>query len=67
MAAHKSSLVHPKYKTKYRVGNWSEYERGLRSRGDVTIWLTEEAIEAWALARREASGTCEHGSHPPDR
>ncbi len=33
MATHKSSLVHPKYKTKYRVGNWTEVDRGLRSRG----------------------------------
>ena len=24
-----------------------EYERGLRSRGDVTIWLSEDAIAAW--------------------
>jgi len=47
MATHKPSLVHPTYKTKYRVGNWSEYERGLRGRGDVTIWFTGEAIEAW--------------------
>ena len=47
MATHKSSRVHPKYKTKYRVGNWSEYERGLKARGDVTVWFTEEAIEAW--------------------
>jgi hypothetical protein len=47
MAARKSSQVNRKYKTKYRIRNWSEYERGLRSRGDVTIWLSEEAIAAW--------------------
>ena len=47
MAARKSSRVNRKYKTKYRVRNWREYERGLRSRGDVTIWLSEEAISAW--------------------
>ena len=43
MAARKSSRVNRKYKTKYRVRNWREYERGLRSRGDVTIWLSSEA------------------------
>ena len=37
MAARKSSRVNREYKTKYRVRNWREYERGLRSRGDVTI------------------------------
>ena len=47
MAARKSSRVNRKYKTKYRIRNWREYERGLRSRGDVTIWLSEEATAAW--------------------
>ncbi|HBK79640.1 MAG TPA: IS5/IS1182 family transposase, partial [Nitrospinae bacterium] len=47
MAAGKSSRVNRKYKTKYRIRNWGEYERGLRGRGDVTIWLSEEAIAAW--------------------
>ena len=32
----------------YGVRNWAAYERGLRDRGDVTIWLSEEAIEAWS-------------------
>ena len=35
MSTLKSSLVHPPYKTKYRVKDWRQYERGLRSRGDV--------------------------------
>ena len=43
MAARTSSLVPPKYKTKYSVKNWSEYEQGLRNRGDVTIWFGEAA------------------------
>lgn len=29
MAAGKSSPVNRKYKTKYRIRNWSEYERAL--------------------------------------
>ncbi len=41
------SSVHPKYKTKYRVGNWPEYERGLVHRGDITLWLSADAIAAW--------------------
>ena len=41
------SRVHPKYKTLYRVTNWREYEQGLVQRGDVTIWLSPDAIEAW--------------------
>ena len=37
MAARKSSRVNRNYRTKYKVGNWPEYEHGLRSRGDITI------------------------------
>ncbi len=40
MVAAKSSRVNRQYKTKHRIRNWREYERGLRSRGDVTIWLS---------------------------
>ena len=41
------SRVHPKYKTKYRIGNWPAYDRALVQRGDVTLWLTPEAIATW--------------------
>jgi hypothetical protein len=60
MASIKSSRVNPKYKTKYRVQNWPEYERGLRARGDVTIWFAEEAIKAWTPSpnRRRGGQRC---------
>ena len=35
------------YKTKYHVGNWPEYERALVQRGDVTVWLSADATDAW--------------------
>ena len=38
---------HPKYKTAYRVNNWREYEQSLRDRGNITLWITPEAIAAW--------------------
>jgi IS5 family transposase len=41
------SKIHPKYKTKYRVGNWASYDRALVQRGDVTLWLAQETISAW--------------------
>ena len=37
--AHKKAYRHPKYKTSYRIKNWSEYEQSLRNRGDITVWL----------------------------
>lgn len=30
---------HPKYKTAYRVNNWHEYDKALRNRGDITLWI----------------------------
>ena len=42
------SKVHPTYKTKYRAANWPAYNQALVRRGDVTVWLSSEAIAAWA-------------------
>lgn len=44
------SRVHPKYKTKYRVNNWAEYDRALVHRGDIALWISEEAISSWKPA-----------------
>jgi Transposase DDE domain len=44
---HKRPYRHPKYKTAYRVRNWREYEQSLRDRGDITLWISPEAIAAW--------------------
>ena len=35
-----NSRVHPKYKTKYRVTNWAEYDQALVERGDITLWIS---------------------------
>ena len=56
MAARTSSLVHPKYKTKYSVKNWSEYEQGLRNRGDIMIWFSEDAIAGWIPRGKRSPG-----------
>ena len=45
--AHKRAHRHPKYKTSYRVSNWPEYDKALRDRGDITLWITQKAIKAW--------------------
>jgi len=42
------SRVHPTYKTKYRVANWASYDRALVGRGDITLWVSPEAIATWA-------------------
>ena len=50
------SKVHPRYKTKYRVANWPAYNRALVRRGDVTVWLSSEAIAAWTPRRSGRRG-----------
>ena len=34
-------------KKAYRIRDWRAYEAGLRARGDLTIWFSEQAIQAW--------------------
>ena len=41
---------------RYRVKNWSEYDAGLRARGSLTVWFSEEAIEEWRAAPRSIRG-----------
>ena len=48
------SKVHPRYKTKYRVANWPAYNQALVRRGDVTVWVSSEAIAAWTPGRSGA-------------
>ncbi len=57
MAARKSTRVNRKYKTKYRVTNWREYERGLRSRGDITVWFSRRgARSVWTPSNNGGRG-----------
>ena len=41
-------------KSRYRIRNWPEYEAGLRNRGDLTLRLSDAALDAW---RAPVSGT----------
>ena len=50
------SKVHPTYKMKYRVANWPAYNQTLVRRGDVTVWVSSEAIAAWPPRRSGRRG-----------
>ena len=50
------SRVHLNHKTKYCVENWTEYERGLIRRGDITVWLSPAAIAAWSPVKSGLPG-----------
>jgi hypothetical protein len=43
-------------KQKHRVTNWAEYNEGLRRRGDLTVWISDEALGMWSAARRTTRG-----------
>jgi transposase len=43
-------------KMKFKVTNWSTYEAGLRRRGSLTLWVSDEAIAAWKAAPRKTPG-----------
>lgn len=44
------SRAHPKYKTKYRVTNWADYDKALVQRGNITLWISDDAIASWKPA-----------------
>ncbi len=48
--------MHPKYKTNYRVGKWAEYDRALVQRGDITLWISADATDAWEPAQTGRRG-----------
>jgi hypothetical protein len=49
-------------KPRYRVTNWAEYDASLKRRGSLTVWFTEEAIQAWRAEPRTTPGGQSHYS-----
>ena len=47
-------------KSRYRVSNWAEYEVGLQKRGDLTVWLSDTALDTWRAppAATPAANAC---------
>src|SRR5215208_2636591 len=45
-----------RFRARYRVRNWPQYEAGLKRRGDLTLWLDEAAIAGWQAPRRTTPG-----------
>jgi hypothetical protein len=43
-------------KQKFQVTNWPAYNESLRQRGDLTVWVSEEALSLWTAARRRSRG-----------
>jgi hypothetical protein len=43
-------------KQKRRVTNWAEYDESLRRRGDVTVWVSDNALALWSAPPRTTPG-----------
>ena len=52
-------------KPRYRV-NWSEYDPGLKRRGSLTVWFTDEAVATLQVEPRTTPGGQAHYSPTGD-
>ena len=48
--------LQPKSKDKYKVLNWSTYNKSLINRGRLNIWINEEVIGAWTYKGEKKKG-----------
>jgi len=53
---HNDARRHHIPKMRFTVTNWAAYEAGLRRRGSLTLWVSDEAIAAWRAAPRTTPG-----------
>ena len=49
----KDTVRHKFKKKTYNVRDWKTYDQGLQNRGSLTIWFSEDAINAWNAPRSE--------------
>lgn len=43
-------------KQKYRLTNWASHNESLRRRGDLTVWVSDQALGLWLAPRRTTRG-----------
>src|SRR5579862_8624371 len=55
----KYNQYHQQYIKKYitHARDWENYNKSLKRRGDITIWLSEDVIENWYEKNRIYDGT----------
>lgn len=51
----KKSWKLPKHR--HKISNWSDYNEALRKRGNIEVWLSDDAINAWYEKDRIYDGT----------
>lgn len=40
----------------YKIKNWNEYNRSLKNRGSITLWLPEDVIDSWYYTGKKHKG-----------
>ena len=50
------SKIQEKTKDSYKVVNWSGYNKSLKSRGSLTVWLEDDIAASWYDKRRPKKG-----------
>ena len=53
---HSNSRRHKFKKIQFKVTNWAEYNEALRKRGDISVWMNEDAVIHWHESRDAYSG-----------
>jgi transposase len=53
---HNEDRRHKIPKQKFKVTNWAAYNESLRRRGDLTVWISDEALSQWSAPRRTSRG-----------
>lgn len=44
----KSTILTSPHKDTYKLRNWSDYNKTLESRGNITLWLNERLLRVWS-------------------
>lgn len=34
-------------KASYKITNWKKYEQGLKNRGNICFWFSDEVVKGW--------------------
>jgi len=53
-------------KKSYKTANWPKYEAGLRQRGSVTVWISEDELRGWGppeRGQRKPGGQQRYSNH----
>lgn len=55
----------PTKSERYKVTNWPEYNRSLKERGNLRLWIPAQALDKWYYyGKKEKGGQLEHICYP---